>query len=157
VSEFVAILEDEQNRIAAMRGCLAEILPGREVVFFEHAQEMIAWLGEHLGQVVLLSLDHDLPVKSSDGNAVDCGTGRQVADYLATVPPSCPVIVHSSNDTCATGMFFALKDSGWPCGRVVPCNYIRWIADAWADKVRQYICDGWISAGSAAVEDEQQK
>src|SRR5258708_32047364 len=98
VSELIAILEDNPDRIAAMRMCMAEALPGVEVVFFENAQEMIVWLGEHLGNVVLISLDHDLPLRNDESKTIDCGTGRQVADYLASLLPTCPVIVHSSND-----------------------------------------------------------
>ena len=146
VADLVAILEDDGNRIAAMRACLAEILPGIELIFFEHAQEMIAWLGEHLGQVVLLSLDHDLPLRDQGGEAIDCGTGRQVADFLASLPPTCPVIVHSSNNFFAPGMFFALKDTGWRCSRVYPSDDTAWIATSWADQVRQYVRDGWISS-----------
>ena len=49
---------------------------------------MIAWLGEHLGNVALVSLDHDLPLRDHAGKAIDCRTGRQAADYLASVPPT---------------------------------------------------------------------
>ena len=105
---------------------------------------MIAWLGEHLGRVILLSLDHDLPLRGPAGEAIDCGTGREVADFLASVPPTCPVIVHSSNNFFAPGMFFALKDSGWPCSRVYPSDNTAWIAASWADQVRQFVSDGWI-------------
>lgn len=42
--ERVAILEDDPSRIAAMRMSLADEMPGVEVVLFEVAQEMIAWL-----------------------------------------------------------------------------------------------------------------
>ena len=126
-----------------MRTCLAEILPV-EAIFFEKSREMIAWLGQHLGEVVFISLDHDLPLRDADGRSIDCGTGREVADYLASMPPTCPVIVHSSNDVCAAGMFFALKDAGWPCSRVYPCNDTAWIGAAWAEQVRRYIHDGWI-------------
>ena len=93
VPRVVAILEDDPARIAAMRACLDELLPGAAAAFFEDAMQMIAWLGRHLGDVVLISLDHDLPLRADRGRTVDCGTGRQVADYLASVPPICPVIV----------------------------------------------------------------
>src|SRR5256885_15001425 len=104
VPEVVVILEDDPARIAAMRACLTEVLPGTEIVVFEQAQAMIAWLGCNLAQVALISLDHDLPLLDQSGRAIDCGTGRQVADYLASLPPTCPVIVHSSNSFCAPGM-----------------------------------------------------
>jgi hypothetical protein len=152
VAEVAAILEDDPNRIVAMRACLAETLPGIGVVFFEDAQKMIAWLAEHLGEVVLISLDHDLPLRTQEGRTIDCGTGRQVADYLASVPPTCPVIVHSSNGHCAPGMVFALTDACWPCSCVYPCNDTAWVVGAWADQVRQYAQDGWIGRKDGAGE-----
>jgi hypothetical protein len=144
VAELVAILEDDANRITAMQFCLANLLPSIEVVFFEDAQLMIDWLGDNLGEVVLISLDHDLPPRDHEGKTIDCGNGRQVADYLGSVPPTCPVIVHSSNSFFTPGMFFALKDAGWPCNRIYPCDDTAWIASAWAEQVRKYSCDGWI-------------
>ncbi|MDB5290124.1 MAG: hypothetical protein JWL69_1365 [Phycisphaerales bacterium] len=146
VAEFVAILEDDANRVTAMRASLSEVLPGIESIFLDDAGKMIAWLGEHLGEVVLISLDHDLPLRGHAGQTTDCGTGRQVADYLASVLPTCPVIVHSSNDHGASGMFYALNDAGWPCSRVYPCDDYAWIAGAWAEQVRCYVLDGWVTS-----------
>lgn len=147
VARFVAILEDEVDRITAMRASLAEVLPTLEIAIFDEAQQMIAWLGSHLGQVALISLDHDLPLRQEADTIIDCGTGRQVADYLVSMPPTCPVIVHSSNNPCASGMFFALKDAGWPCSRVYPSADPAWIPDAWAAQVRRYVREGWIACG----------
>lgn len=147
MSGVIAILEDDAGRIDAMKTCLAGIFPGAKIVFHDDAQSMIDWLGQDLGEVILISLDHDLPIRTVDGKSVDCGTGRQVTDYLATLPPTCPMIVHSSNEPCAAGMFFTLKDAGWPCSRVYPCDDISWIASAWADRVQQYLREGWIDAG----------
>ena len=107
---------------------------------------MIAWLPDHLGDIILISLDHDLPLHDALDLSPDCGTGRQVADYLATLPPTCPVIVHSSNHYYAPGMYFALKDSGWPCARVYPSDDIAWIGSSWLELVRAYIRAGWIVA-----------
>ena len=140
----MAILEDDPARIAVMRRCLTSVLSSTKPVFFEHAQQMIVWLGSHLGDVVLISLDHDLPLRSHNGAKTDCGTGREVADFLASLPPTCPVIVHSSNEPCAAGMYFALQRAGWPCRRVYPCDDQTWIATAWAEELRRYIRDGWI-------------
>jgi DNA-binding NarL/FixJ family response regulator len=141
----VAMLEDDVYRISAMRACLAQSLPEMELVIFDHAQRMIAWLEDHLGAVVLISLDHDLPLRHEAGRSIDCGTGRQVADYLAAHPPTCPVIVHSSNNDGAAGMFFALKDAGWPCCRVYPSDGETWIRNAWHPAVREYLENRWIA------------
>jgi hypothetical protein len=63
---------------------------------------------------------------------------------LAAVPPTCPEIVHSSNDDAAQGMLFALKDSGWPCFRVFPCDGEAWIGAGWPERIRALIREGWI-------------
>lgn len=130
---YVAVLEDDAGRVAEMRECLREVLPRYEPVFFDDAGAMIGWLKEHLGEVVLMSLDHDLPVRvGEDGRVVDCGTGRMVADYLAEWPETCPVIVHSSNEFCAPGMVRESVDAGWSVVRVRPGAEERWVRRGWA-------------------------
>ena len=140
----VAILEDNVARVAEMRACLDEVLPGVPVVFFENATEMIAWLERHLREVVLISLDHDLPFFDPSGKPIDCGDGRMVAEFLAALSPTCPVIVHSSNNNCAPGMFFSLEESGWPVTRVVPYDDLTWVPAAWRPQIQQLKRSGWI-------------
>jgi len=143
--EYVAILEDCPGRATEMRACLDDLLPGHCQVFFDNAGEMLAWLDAHLGDVALISLDHDLPLRQErDGRPVDAGTGRVVADYLAARPAVCPVIVHSSNDHFAPGMLQALLEQDWPCRRVYPFDQHRWVRTAWAAEVRRLIGAGWI-------------
>jgi hypothetical protein len=121
-----------------MRAVAAESLPATELVIFEDAGKMIAWLRANLAKVDLISLDHDLPLRCAAGNrAADCGTGREVADYLSGLPPTCPVIVHSSNDPAASGMYFALTKAGWTCVRVYPSHDTEWITGAWAIEARR--------------------
>jgi len=146
VTETIAILEDDGTRIAAMESALANVLPTVPVSFFDNAQQMIDWLQRHLPEVILISLDHDLPLRGPAGQIIDCGTGRQVADFLASIAPTCPVIVHSSNQYCAPGMFFALKDAGWPCSRVYPCDDLSWIGGAWADQIASICATATSSA-----------
>lgn len=142
---MVIILEDNAQRIAAMTAVLRELIPAARPVFFENARKMLAWLAEHLGEADLISLDHDLPFRRDEENRlIDCGTGREVADYLATLPPTCPVIVHSSNVECAAGMEFVLREAGWPCRRVHPRDDLAWIGDQWAEALRDYIRAGWL-------------
>jgi hypothetical protein len=143
----VAILEDDPARVAAMRPHLAAALPNATPVFFEAAAAMIAWLDQHLGEVVLISLDHDLPIRrDADDSAIDCGTGREVADHLAALPPTCPVIVHSSNAPCAAGMVEVLTKAGWPTARVLPYDDLAWVEDDWAARIRQFVREGWIKS-----------
>jgi hypothetical protein len=145
VAGIVAILEDNAGRIAEMRRCLAETLPGVSIVFFENAFEMIDWLKVHLGDVVLVSLDHDLPLMDAEGRPSECGDGRMVADFLASRPPTCPLIVHSSNAYCASGMCFALGEAGWPVARVVPYEEHAWVRDGWKSQILKWLADGWIT------------
>jgi hypothetical protein len=146
VSVVVAILEDDMGRIAEMQACLAEALPTIQGIFFKNAFEMIGWLEQHLGEVVLISLDHDLPLLDAEGKSINCGDGRMVADFLTSLPPTCPVIVHSSNDYCAPGMFFTLRDAGWPTVRIVPYEIHTWIRGAWKEQLLQFVQEGWIGA-----------
>lgn len=121
-----------------MTGLLRELLPHGHAIVFGDASVMLAWLAEHVGEVSLISLDHNLPIRrDADNRLIDCGTGRQVADWLAAREPVCPVIVHSSNEPCAAGMMFALRDGGWKCRRVYPRDDLDWIANEWADAVRE--------------------
>ncbi len=135
---MIAILEDNSERLTGMQSCLTKIMPEAQQIYFDSASSMIAWLADHLGQVVLISLDHDLPI------AGDHGTGRQVADFLAGQPPVCPVIVHSSNDFFAPGMIQVLTDGGWPTSRVYPHGNLDWVNLSWARQIHSLIKSGWI-------------
>jgi hypothetical protein len=121
----VAILEDDAGRREAMA---AHLPAGVEVHWFDRADRMIAWLKEHLERCALISLDHDLIGPPGD----DPGDGRQVADHLATRPPSARVIVHTSNPLAAPGMMWELEHAGWTVERVVPFSDLEWVERAWA-------------------------
>jgi hypothetical protein len=141
----ISILEDSEARIAAMRSCLSELIPASSPIFItDNAHTMLVWLREHLQESALISLDHDPPL-SSDQYSTDHGDGRMVADYLATLAPTCPVIVHSSNDICASGMFYALQSAGWPVSRVIPYDGESWIRQSWAEQIQKNIRTDWLT------------
>jgi len=145
---YVAILEDDPSRIAAMRWCLGQVLPRCVQIVSEDAAEMIACLRDHLPETVLISLDHDLPFfPNLDGTTTDCGTGRQVVDFLCTREVRCPVIVHSSNYDCANGMVQCLRDSGIVHARVYPHSDTDWVRTAWVEQIREYVRSGLIVQG----------
>ena len=147
----VAILEDHPDRVTAMQAVLAEVLPGVECHFFPGAPEMLAWLRDEggLARAVLISLDHDLdsvvPVHLQHR---DPGCGRDVADWLASQPAVCPVVVHTTNEQAAPGMMRVLRERGWPVWRVYPRDGHAWIGTDWASDLRDLIRRGWIVAGS---------
>ena len=139
------MLEDDPGRLAAFRAVLPAVLPRHAAVYFDNAAEMIAWLGDHLGETVLVSLDHDLPLaQARGGRTVDAGTGRQVADYLSPLPPVCPVVVHTSNEHFAPGMMRVLADGGWPVARVYPDAEHTFVGGAWAGQVRRWVAAGLV-------------
>ena len=137
-SSKIAILEDDARRIEEMGRCLRECVGDDQVVSFDNAPEMIAWLTEHLAEVGLLCLDHDLGGnRVVNGEIQDPGTGRDVADYLGSRQPVCPVLIHTSNVMAAPGMMMVLEDAGWTCSRLSPFNDLEWVQAAWIDDVRK--------------------
>ncbi len=109
-----------------------------EIVAFDNAPDMIAWLDANLGDTRLICLDHDLGAnRVLNGSLQDPRTGRHVADFLATQKPVCPVIIHSSNVTAAPGMMIVLDDAGWCCSRLSPYNDLEWVRAAWLDEVKK--------------------
>lgn len=133
---IIAILEDDENRIALMREQFGKIAFEYDLAFFDNAPDMLRWLRGNLNSVALLCLDHDLgPNRKRDGEVFDPGTGRDIVDYLITCPPTCPVLIHSTNSPAAEGMRFALDDAGWHNQRVIPLGDLEWIESEWSSKV----------------------
>jgi len=134
----IAILDDDSKRIDAMQKVLSGYHQG--VVHFAGAPEMIAWLAGHLPSLRLLSLDHDLgPYEATPSSVPLPGNGQDVVDMLVQHKPTCPVIVHSSNEWAAAGMIVALKQVGWTVRRVVPTDDVLWIESSWAGCVRRVL------------------
>jgi len=140
VPAYIAILEDDVRRLAAMRECVASHQPAYEIAAFDNADEMIGWLEDHLAEVALISLDHDLPLmQMREGVRVDAGDGRMVADWLAGRAATCPVIVHTSNENFGPGMMRVLRDGDWTHCRVYPHEDCAWVATAWAEELRKFL------------------
>jgi len=129
---IVAILEDDERRREAMLQELAAET-GVKVIVFPRAHEMIAWLGDHLGECSVISLDHDL-VSLVKGD--DPGSGTDVVLFLCGREPSCPVVVHTSNPLAAPSMKYFLTEAKWLNERVAPFNDLEWVGVAWAPVVR---------------------
>ena len=136
----IVILEDNIDRQVAMRACLADRFSTFEVVIFDSSAETIQYLREHLGETIAIALDHDLELRSDgEGGFTDFGTGREVADYLATREPVCPVIIHTSNTVAEVGMRMALQEADWRTKRIVPFDDVHWIATDWFRAMRRAI------------------
>jgi hypothetical protein len=136
----IAILEDNDRRCVAMRECLDVEWPHLKPFFFESAFEMVEWLHAQALTVVLISLDFDLPIRRThEGDLIDYGSGAIVADYLAATRPTCPILIHSSNEVGASQMQTVLRAAGWSTTRVYPAGDLAWIGDAWASALRNHL------------------
>jgi hypothetical protein len=136
----IVILEDNEERQAIMRACLEDRFYMYEHRFFVDAAAMIHFLNDHLAEAIVISLDHDLDGGCDEyGRLIDVGTGRDVADYLATHVPVCPVVIHTSNSDCAIGMEQELHAARWQTRRVVPFDDLTWIEQAWFPVIRRII------------------
>jgi len=141
MTDTITILDDEPDRLHAMVPLLRERLPDVDIVTFDNAPGINAWLAEHLPSCVLICLDHDLILiggrdnKYEDSKVIDPGTGRDVADFLATRDPVCQVIIHTTNTLARPGMIAALEDAGWEVSYVSPYEDLLWIQEVWADAV----------------------
>jgi hypothetical protein len=123
-----------------MRRCLADQFPFYRVRSFTPVPELLVHLDGHLENAICICLDHDLElIPGDDGRMIDPGDGRQAAEYLATRPPQCPVVIHSTNTSAALGMEQTLTDAGWQVTRVSPFGDLEWIASAWLRAVRRAI------------------
>jgi hypothetical protein len=143
MGQIIAILEDDKRRVQAMKDELRLQAPSASLVFFDNAPDMIAWLKDNLASVRLLSLDHDLgPNRTRGGTTFDPGIGRDVADFLAGRPASCPVLIHSTNVDGARGMQFVLEAAGWQVDRVSPFEDLLWVKAQWSGRVATLVRSG---------------
>ena len=139
----IAILEDNEERCNAMRTVLQDRFPQYPIRFFATAAEMIRYLRLHLPNMIAIALDHDLDLIAGGVNRLfDPGTGRDVADYLATEDAVCRVVIHTTNQPAAEGMEQALRDAGWRTKRVIPYGDLEWIPEIWFPAMRNAIVRG---------------
>ncbi len=140
MAKKIVILEDNAERQAVMRACIADRFYTFDAHFFDDAAEMIAFLEVNLADTLVVSLDNDLELKPGpNGRSVDPGEGRHVAEFLAARAPVCPVVIHTSNSDAAVSMEESLRASGWKTRRVPPFDDTKWIEDHWFFTVRRIL------------------
>src|SRR5260221_120612 len=143
----VVILEDDPSRVRAMRGVLAELLPGVEVLAFDNAPDAIDFLRVYCDRTILISLDHDLgPSRVRDGAAFEPGDGRDVCAFLGECRPACPVIVHSANYQMVMVMVEMVRECGWATTIVTPYSQLApwWIGQEGRAEIEWLIANGRI-------------
>ena len=140
MEKVIVILEDEIGRITEMKKLLSSNFSDYEVVFFDNTIEMLDWLRGNLNKACLICLDHDL---GSDriikGQMADPGTGKDIAYYLETQKPVCPVIIHTTNSFGRDAMKFALQDAGWHTTVILPFADTSWIKNTWFNTVKEVV------------------
>ncbi len=129
----IGILEDADARIADFRKALASIHPDLRITTHDNAPAFIAWMRGAVPSVRLLSLDGDLFLC---GSCPDPGTGVDVAEFLATQSPVCPVILHTANAGKADAMAAALARAQWEVVRADPLE-LNWLTLQWLPAARR--------------------
>jgi hypothetical protein len=130
------MLEDNAERIERFTATFRRIDPALSLRIWRNAWAMIREMEAVLPSAALISLDHDLDpeVETTD----DPGTGWDLTKYLAALPPTCPVIIHTSNGERATWMCGELELGGWQFHRVPPIGE-DWIERDWYRVVRRVL------------------
>ena len=133
---MLLMLEDNAERIERFTAALSRIDPALPLRLWRNAWTMIREVEALLPAARLISLDHDLDPE--EGEAEDPGTGWDVTKFLAALPPTCPVIIHTSNGTRATWMCGEFELGGWEYHRVPPL-WDDWIERDWRRLVRRLL------------------
>lgn len=113
-----------------MEQILWSVLPLVKFEVVNTAPEMLALIQSRLSESFAVSLDHDLYVSGTD----DPGDGLQVASYLSSQQPSCPVIIHTSNSVQSRQMQGVLESEGWDV-RLAGAIGENWIESDWITEV----------------------
>lgn len=129
------MLEDDAERLARFEAAVRLRFPQLQLVVWRSAVRMLAELEPHLPHAALIALDHDL---ESEAGEPDPGDGLDVAKWLADRPPTCPVIIHTSNARRGDAMEGELDLAGWRYARVLPFGD-DWIEAEWYQVVRRFL------------------
>lgn len=120
----VAMLEDDHERISRFAAVLSKSF---RFLYWRTAHDFIGSF-PNFPKPGLIALDHDLFV-DHPGDP-DPGDGRDVSNYLASIEPVAPVLIHSTNSHAADSMLYQLRDSGWNADRISPLGE-DWIESDW--------------------------
>jgi len=133
---MLLMLEDNAERIERFTATLRLVDPALELRVWRNAWTMLREVEPLLPAAVLLCLDHDLD--PDPGSTQDPGTGWDVAQRLASLPPACPVIIHTSNAERGTWMEGEFDLGGWKFHRIAPLGD-NWIEQDWGRLVRRLL------------------
>jgi hypothetical protein len=118
------MLEDDADRLDRFRAAAGQL--GVDLNSWPDAFLMVAEFAQFLHTAFLISLDHDLEPTGPN----DPGDGLHVAKHLATLPPACPVLIHTSNGARGDWMEGELDLASWTYHRIAPLGD-DWIEVDW--------------------------
>jgi len=130
------LLEDNDERIAAFQAILPALGNDWQIRVWRDAPTMLTECTDYFPETCLISLDHDL--NPSPGATSDPGTGLEVAKFLASHFPFCPVIIHSTNADQAWSMHNELRFGGWTIERFGPIGD-DWFRKLWLPKAKELL------------------
>ena len=130
------MLEDDRERIDRFTPTLSAVAPSMALTVWRSARRMNREVGPFLSGARIISLDHDL--EPDEGEMEDPGDGIDVAKFLAARPPSCPVIILSSNTSRSDWMIGEFELGGWKYARVAPIGD-DWIESHWRATVTKLL------------------
>lgn len=125
---LIVMLEDDRDRIARFQSMLTDPTVNGSLTVSRTAYDFINSYETSNSTPDLIALDHDLFTDRPDDP--DPGDGRDVAAYLASKQPVCPVLIHSTNAPAAESMLFTLDEVGWTVDRISPLGE-DWIEAYW--------------------------
>jgi hypothetical protein len=92
---LILILEDNENRIRDFQVAVKSFGGSYHARIWMDAPTMISEVPFVLDLACIISLDHDL--NPQPDVTTDAGTGLEVAEFIASYPPLCPELIHSTN------------------------------------------------------------
>ncbi len=133
---WLFILEDSEERAAAMTRLLVEAYGPEAFRIFPTAREAIAWLEENSAWLEVISLDHDL---GEPGPGKPREDGMQVVQWLVEVAlPKARIIIHSANPPAAAAMVKRLEWADFYVRQVFPDFTVAGPDNPWLQLVEEF-------------------
>ena len=136
MAKCILVLEDNNDRRAAMETWLADRLHMYEAVLTDDPGECIGFIRKCRDNILAVSLDHDLHERPDESTTL---TGMIVVDYLVEIPPEFPVLLHTSNRPDGERMRSRLTRSGWSVDWVTPFDDTNWVGLSWYPALKRAI------------------
>jgi hypothetical protein len=129
----VLIFEDNAKRIADFERTVPALGEHFALKVWRDAPSMISECEQFFSSASLISLTYGSEPKPWD-------TGLEVAKFLATCRPACPIIIHTSNSDRAHSMQNELRFADWNTELVSPLAE-NWVQTHWFETARKMVTE----------------